>query len=50
VKVGDLVRCNNSIGLIVQVDEWATLVKWCDDGHVEDMDMYPDIEVVNESR
>ena len=51
MKVGDLVICHNSIGLIVQVDEWATLVKWCDDGVVEDTDMYSsDIEVISESR
>jgi hypothetical protein len=49
---GDLIKCYNSIGLIVQSDEWETLVKWCDDGTVEDLDMYPDadIEVISEAR
>ena len=52
MKVGDLIKCYNSIGLIVQADEWATLVKWCDDGLVEDLNMYPEhnIEVISESR
>ena len=52
MKVGDLVKCYNSIGLIVQSDERATLVKWCDDDIVEDLNMYSEhnMEVISESR
>ena len=52
IKIGDLIKYCNSIGLIVQSDEWATLVKWCDDDVVEDLNMYSvhNIEVINESR
>jgi hypothetical protein len=50
MKVGDLVRCFKSFGLIVRADEQETLVKWCDTGIVEDTDMYSNIEVINASR
>ena len=52
MKAGDLIKCYNSIGLIVQCDEWATLVRWCDDSIVEDLNMYSEhnIEVINAAR
>ena len=52
MKVGDLVRCYGSVGLIVQSDEWETLVKWCDDGIVENVNMYSNanMEIISESR
>jgi len=53
VKVGDLVRYHNSIGIIVCVNSDATLVKWLDDiGEVEDVENYAglSLEVISESR
>ena len=50
MKPGDLVKCFKSFGLIVRADEQETLVKWCDTGIVEDAYMYPNIEVISETR
>ena len=53
MKVGDLVRYipSNVLGLIVQQDEWATLVRWFDEiGETEDIRNYEgELEVINES-
>tara|TARA_R100000234_G_C4893926_1_gene132696 strand:+ start:111 stop:263 length:153 start_codon:yes stop_codon:yes gene_type:complete len=50
VKVGDLVEFNEYLGLIVEVNEWATLVEWLDDNTVEDARNYSELRVINESR
>ena len=52
MKVGDLVKLTESVGLIVEVTEWATLVQWLDDGTIEDVENYypKEVEVVSESR
>ena len=53
MKVGDLVRFRGSVGIIVCVDIWATLVKWLDEyGEVEDVDNYShlSLEVISASR
>jgi hypothetical protein len=51
MQVGDLVRFRGSIGIITEVTEWATLVRW-NDGVTEDVDNYAHLrlEVVSESR
>ena len=41
MRVGDLVQYGDYIGLIVKVDEWATLVEWMDGG-VCDIAYYKD--------
>ena len=55
MKVGDLVRLRlaESVGIIIEVTEWATLVQWLDDGYIEDIENYvqeAEVEVVSESR
>ncbi len=54
MKVGDLVRHtpSSNLGLIVQHDDWSTLVKWLDEiGEIEDANFYEgELEVVSESR
>ena len=53
MKIGDLVRFRGSVGIIVCVDVWATLVKWLDEyGPVEDVDNYSSLglEVISASR
>ena len=41
MKAGDLVRFRGSVGIIVCVDAWATLVKWLAEyGEIEDVDNY----------
>ena len=37
MKVGDLVKLGESVGLIVEVTESSTLVQWFDDGIIEDI-------------
>jgi len=53
VKVGDLVRHipSNGLGLIIQQDDWSTLVKWFDEiGEVEDTHLYEgELEVISET-
>jgi hypothetical protein len=46
VQVGDLVKLIESVGIIVEVTEWATLVQWLDDGVIEDIGNYVPEEVV----
>jgi len=52
MKVGDLVKLTESVGIIVEVTEWATLVQWLDDGTIEDVgNYYPkEVEVISEGR
>ena len=60
MKVGDLVRCRDSFGIIICADAFDTLVKWLDDGTVEDVDNYSSsaleavkfsgLEVISENR
>jgi hypothetical protein len=52
VQVGDLVKLIESVGIIVEVTEWATLVQWLDDGTIEDIgNYYPkEAEIISESR
>jgi len=50
MKVGDLVEFNEYLGLIVEANEWVTLVEWLDDGDVEDIRNYSELRVINESR
>jgi hypothetical protein len=46
MRVGDLVKLIESVGIIVEVTEWATLVQWLDDGVIEDIGNYLPEEVV----
>ena len=50
MKVGDLVEFNEYLGLIVEANEWVTLVEWLDDNTVEDIRNYSELRVINESR
>ena len=52
MKIGDLVKLDESVGIIVKVTEWATLVQWLDDGVIEDIgNYYPkEAEVISENR
>ena len=54
MKVGDLVEHSGYLGLIICANDFETLVRWFDDGAVEDADNYADdtigLEVVSESR
>ena len=50
VKVGDLVMCNGHVALVIVANAHETLIKWADDGIVEDADNYTiGLEVVSES-
>jgi len=59
MKVGDLVRCGDSFGIIICAESYETLIKWLDDGIVEDADNYSSsleavkfsgLEVISENR
>ncbi len=52
MKVGDLIEFNKYVGLIIEANEWETLVQWLDDGEIEDVSNYSSISirVINESR
>jgi len=56
VKVGDLVGafgCGDEthLALVIRADAYETLIKWVDDGIVEDADNYVlSLEVFSESR
>jgi hypothetical protein len=51
VKVGDLVGHGNHLALVICVNPHETLIKWLDDGVVEDADNYTlGLKVVSESR
>ena len=47
MKVGDLVEFNEYLGLIVEANEWVTLVEWLDDSTVEDVRNYSELRVVS---
>ena len=51
MQVGDLVRCRNHLAIVICVNAHETLIKWLDDGIVEDADNYTaSLEVISESR
>ena len=51
MKVGDLVRCGEHLAIVIVSDAYETLIKWLDDGVVEDANIYTTgLEVVSESR
>ena len=51
MKVGDLVRCNEHLAIVIVSDAHETLIRWLDDGVVEDADNYTlGLEVISESR
>ena len=51
MKVGDLVSCNGHLAIVIVADAYETLIKWFDDGIVEDADNYTiGLEVVSASR
>ena len=51
MKVGDLVRCRNHLAIVICANAHETLIKWLDDGIVEDADNYTtSLEVISESR
>ncbi len=51
MKVGDLVEHNGYLALVICVESYETLIKWLDDGTVEDADNYTiGLEVISESR
>ena len=50
MKVGDLVEHNGYLGVIICAESYETLVRWLDDGVVEDADNYTlGLEVVSEA-
>ena len=51
MKVGDLVICNEYLAIVIVSDAYETLIRWLDDGVVEDADNYTlGLEVVSEGR
>ena len=51
MKVGDLVRSNGHMAIVICVNEHETLIKWFSDGVVEDADNYTiGLEIISESR
>ena len=52
VKVGDLVAWNGHYAIVIVANACETLVKWLDDGIVEDADSFCPVglEVISESR
>ena len=40
MQVGDLVRHNGYLAIVICVNAYETLIKWLDDGIVEDADNY----------
>ena len=51
MKVGDLVRCRNHLAIVICVNAHETVIKWLDDGIVEDADNYrTSLEVISASR
>ena len=51
MQVGDLVGCNGHLAIVICVNAYETLIKWLDDGIVEDADNYTtSLEVISESR
>ena len=51
MKVGDLVMCNEYLAIVIVSDAYETLIRWVDDGVVEDANNYTlGLEVVSEIR
>ena len=51
MKVGDLVSSNGHLAIVICVNAYETLIKWLDDGIVEDADNYTtSLEVISASR
>tara|TARA_R100000234_G_scaffold108943_1_gene80616 strand:+ start:295 stop:489 length:195 start_codon:yes stop_codon:yes gene_type:complete len=51
MKVGDLVRCGEYLAIVIVSDAYETLIRWLDDGVVEDANIYTTgLEVISESR
>ena len=51
MQVGDLVRCNEHLAIVIVSDAYETLIRWLDDGVVEDADNYTlGLEVISEIR
>ena len=51
MKVGDLVRSNGHLAIVICVNEQETLIKWLDDGIVSDANNYrTSLEVISASR
>ena len=55
MKVGDLVECRGYVALVVVRNDFETLIRWLDDGVVEDVESYKTrhrdrLEVISESR
>ena len=51
MQVGDLVSSNGHLAIVICVNAHETLIKWLDDGIVEDADNYTiGLEVISESR
>ena len=51
MQVGDLVRSNGHLAIVICVNEHETLIKWLDDGIVSDANNYTmGLEVISASR
>ena len=51
MQVGDLVACNGHYAIVIVANACETLIKWLDDGVVEDADNYTiGLEIINASR
>jgi hypothetical protein len=50
MKVGDLVMYSDYLAIVVCDDGGTILIKWLDDGVVEDALSYSELEVVSEHR
>ena len=53
MKVGDLVKCKYEpcLAIVIVSDAYETLIRWLDDGVVEDADNYTlGLEVISASR
>ena len=51
MQVGDLVSSNGYLAIVICVNACETLIKWLDDGIVEDADNYTtSLEVISASR
>jgi hypothetical protein len=51
MQVGDLVSSNGYLAIVICVNAHETLIKWLDDGIVEDADNYmTSLEVISASR
>ena len=51
MQVGDLVRYNGYLAIVICVNAYETLIKWLDDGIVEDANNYTmGMEVISARR